>query len=55
MSPIDPSPHAGEIMQPPERVIPQRMDPDVPSPEPVPRVNRSDPQPGDPKPKAPLA
>jgi len=29
------------------------MDPDVPSPEPVPPVNNPDPQPGDPKPKAP--
>jgi hypothetical protein len=29
------------------------MDPEVPSPEPVPPVNNPDPQPGDPKPKAP--
>lgn len=29
------------------------MNPEVPSPEPVPPVNNPDPQPGDPKPKAP--
>jgi hypothetical protein len=29
------------------------MDPDVPAPESVPPINNPDPQPGDPKPKAP--